>query len=403
MTIAPMVAPPVTPATTSTTPGVATPGAAAGDLGFGALVAALVAESAPCDTPEAPDPAVARQDTAESAPCDTEAAPDAAVGEDETAESAPCDTAAPVLLELLAGRIPHATPVPVVAALPPPVEASAAVPLSHGAYSSESPELPVAEAATTTSLTTDRSAPDAAVRRADGTATDAPAAAGQASTSPALPAPQASTPPTGPPDPGAAAMAGVVGSTPAASVERPAAPAVTAAVTRQVFPEVTRLASSGNGTHRVTLRLDPGSLGEVRVTLTVSAGQVRVSLAAGQEARDALLYSSPELRRLLERGGADATVSIRDLGATPGALLDRSTSRDDTAAAYARAAGEQVPSGSDRPGAGDTGPQRGPGHDQHARTRGDITARDGSPDPTTPSRPVELRTSRGPSGLDVSI
>lgn len=88
------------------------------------------------------------------------------------------------------------------------------------------------------------------------------------------------------------------------------------AVATQVFPEVTRLASSGNGTHRITLTLQPAQLGEVRVTLVVRDGAVRVRMSgeAGDGAvRQALASGAPELQRMLERAGAtEARVLVRD-------------------------------------------------------------------------------------------
>lgn len=95
------------------------------------------------------------------------------------------------------------------------------------------------------------------------------------------------------------------------------------AVVQQVFPEVTRMVStSGNGTHRITLTLQPAQLGEVKVTLVVRDGSVRVHLSgeAGEAGvRHALASGAPELQRMLERSGAaDARVMVRDqLGATP--------------------------------------------------------------------------------------
>lgn len=86
------------------------------------------------------------------------------------------------------------------------------------------------------------------------------------------------------------------------------------AVPGQVFPEVVRLSQSGPGTHRLTLRLDPGTLGEVRVTLTVRDGEVQVRLAAQHDAREILAQAAPDLRRLLEQsGGVDARVAVADL------------------------------------------------------------------------------------------
>ena len=91
----------------------------------------------------------------------------------------------------------------------------------------------------------------------------------------------------------------------------------TTAVLRQVFPEVTRVATqAGPGTHRLSVTLHPDDLGEVKVTLVVRAGAVHVHLAAGSgAAHDALLQGAPELHRLLEVTGGDARVVVRDASA----------------------------------------------------------------------------------------
>lgn len=92
---------------------------------------------------------------------------------------------------------------------------------------------------------------------------------------------------------------------------------------RQVGAVVERLASRGNGTHRISLTLQPEHLGEVRVTLVVRDGNVRVDLAAtGGEGRasDILRNDLPELHRLLENSGTtDARLTVRDLPASPSA------------------------------------------------------------------------------------
>ena len=85
-------------------------------------------------------------------------------------------------------------------------------------------------------------------------------------------------------------------------------------ITDQVFGQVTRLVSRGDGTHRLTLRLHPADLGEVKVVLTVKDGAVDVTLSAGAAARDALREGSPQLRALLELAGATTgQVTVRDL------------------------------------------------------------------------------------------
>lgn len=104
--------------------------------------------------------------------------------------------------------------------------------------------------------------------------------------------------------------------------------AVTKAVVQQVFPEVTRIVSTvitpapgapgpANGTHRITLTLQPEQLGEVRVTLVVRDGAVHVRLAGAEGAEGAAVHralagEAPELQRILERTGAEARVTVRD-------------------------------------------------------------------------------------------
>lgn len=100
--------------------------------------------------------------------------------------------------------------------------------------------------------------------------------------------------------------------------------AVAKAVVQQVFPEVTRVVSTvgtpggpGNGTHRITLTLQPEQLGEVRVTLVVRDGTVHVRLAGAEGVEGAavqrvLAGEAPELQRILERTGAEARVTVRD-------------------------------------------------------------------------------------------
>jgi flagellar hook-length control protein FliK len=170
-------------------------------------------------------------------------------------------------------------------------------------------------------------------------------------------------------------------------VATPAAPVANTTpldrVAAQVFPEVTSLVSRGAGTHRIALTLNPEHLGEVRVVMTVRAGAVHVRLAAGQEARLSLADGSGELSRLLEHAGAtEVRVVVRDLPATaPGAAsTNPSTPTTDTSSTSS---------------SGLTG-DRSP--DQHAGTRADHQARDGS-DHT----PRSIRTDGSTAGVTLSI
>lgn len=220
--------------------------------------------------------------------------------------------------------------------------------------------------------------PDAAPDRPAAVAPDAAAQAPVAAASPA-------------PDPASAvgSSAPVAGAT----AGQPSAPADVAPghhVARQVFPEVTSLVTRGDGTHRITLALKPEALGEVRVVMTVRDGSVHVRLAAGQEAQRALLEGSPELSRLLERVGAtDTRVVVRDLSASTGSTDGSATSQPTDL------------------GAGGTGPQ-----DQHAGTRAQHPATDGTHDGTphhgvspgaNPPRSNEPVTHARTAGVDVTM
>jgi flagellar hook-length control protein FliK len=182
----------------------------------------------------------------------------------------------------------------------------------------------------------------AATGSADGSAAGATGAAVNATVDPAarfgagtLPSPAAGDS-TGPGAvvAGAAGLGGVgaaAGTGPASASPAERGPWVTG----QVFPEVTRLVARGDGTHRLTLRLHPADLGEVKVILTVKDNTVDVTLSAGPAAREALREGSPQLRALLELAGATTgQLVVRDLapltGAANGLPSGPSTATPDT-------------------------------------------------------------------------
>jgi hypothetical protein len=139
-------------------------------------------------------------------------------------------------------------------------------------------------------------------------------------------------------------------------------------VTGQVFPEVTSLVNRGDGTHRITMTLQPEALGEVRVVMTVRDGAVHVRLTAGHEAHLALLDGSSELTRLLERVGAvDTRIVVRDLGATAAPTPGIGTG-------LGAGAGSGTWTGDSRP------------HDQHAGTHAGHFATDGTHHGNRPGR-----------------
>ncbi|RNL80242.1 flagellar hook-length control protein FliK [Nocardioides marmorisolisilvae] len=204
-------------------------------------------------------------------------------------------------------------------------------------------------------------------------------------------------------------------------------PAVTTTVSvpDQVFDRITGLTSAGNGTHRITMKLQPEALGEVRVVLTVRDGAVHVRLAAGQEARAALLEGSPELKQLLERAGAtDAKVVVRELPTSAVAAVQQpnGAAQAQTSAQHGHqnAQGDQPPqagqsatqtpatdtTSTDYPGLG--GGDRSP--DRHAGTRADHLATDGD-DHSRGHReggrrdvtPIRSGTRSAAAGLDLTL
>lgn len=166
----------------------------------------------------------------------------------------------------------------------------------------------------------------AATGSSDGSAAGATDAAVNATVDPAAPFGAGASPSWAAGDsagPGAMAGAAGQGGVGAAAGTGPAsaAPAERGPlVTGQVFPEVTRLVARGDGTHRLTLRLHPADLGEVKVILTVKDNTVDVTLSAGPAAREALRDGSPQLRALLELAGATTgQLVVRDLAPLAGA------------------------------------------------------------------------------------
>jgi flagellar hook-length control protein FliK len=154
-------------------------------------------------------------------------------------------------------------------------------------------------------------------------------------------------------------------------------------VTGQVFPEVGRLVSRGDGTRRITLKLSPEALGEVKVVLTVRDGDVQVRMTGSEQAQQALRAGAPELQRLLDLAGATSSqVVVGDQGSAPDAGLPGGTDRhqgdhpEDHRTAGTRDGDTSARDGSDR------GPQQRPPTDPDA-TRGDFT--------------------RTPSGVDVTM
>lgn len=80
---------------------------------------------------------------------------------------------------------------------------------------------------------------------------------------------------------------------------------------QQVVIVLASLRSSLDGTHEVTIGLEPEGLGSVKATITVNAGQIVVQLGADNEqARDALRQALPLLRHELAGDGSSASVLL---------------------------------------------------------------------------------------------
>lgn len=167
-------------------------------------------------------------------------------------------------------------------------------------------------------------------------------------------------------------------------------------VTQQVFPEVVRVVNNPNGPQRVTIKLNPEALGEVRVVLTSRKGGLEVSLAAGAEARHALSQGAPELQRLLDMvGRGDARIMVRDLAGTSVTQPVTSSSGSGLPNDLAGGAGN----GTGRPGGEAATGQQSRNHSPAGSTS---SATDGGQGTTNPSVPTES-VARGQQGLDVTM
>ena len=150
----------------------------------------------------------------------------------------------------------------------------------------------------------------------------APAAAARtAATGPAIPA--------APPPPATVGVPGIV------AVHAPAVVAATDTVVRpgpptlpeQLVPRIAALRTAADGTHRLTLRVEPESMGPVRVVAEIRGDVVRLELHGATDlARESLRSALPDLRRDLAASGLAASL---DLGAdtkqtaTPGGERQR--------------------------------------------------------------------------------
>jgi len=189
-------------------------------------------------------------------------------------------------------------------------------------------------------------------------------------------------------------------------------------VPAQLQPSLARLMSRGDGTHRMSLRLHPAELGEVRLTVTVKDGAVDVALAAGPEAQDALRDGSAQLRSMLgSTGHTLGRLVVQDL---PGAAVGPTA-----AAAGQGGVGQQSPQGQSPPqstpqatsqglGQGSTQQQAFGQPGQHAGQHQEGRPWTGEPFPGSapgpgrapvvpPSRPATPSARATRTGLDVRI
>ncbi|MBT1002803.1 flagellar hook-length control protein FliK [Paenarthrobacter sp. DKR-5] len=324
-----------------TTPAVATSGAGAVSGLAPAQAAAAPASNAQASTAQAAHPAAS-------------AASAAAVGP-AVALSAPGPVAA-------TGRQPKgpAKEGTVQAALPADKDGAAlaagqgAVPAPGGPSSAVAAPAPAASAALAPAAVT----PGAAVVTA--AAAPAPQAGpGRAAAEPTVTAVAAK-------DPGTAAapqFAQVAAATPAA----PATPAqaanpvhtpvaVPAGIAAQIARPVFTMARAPEGTHTLTVQVNPENLGPVTVQAHISAGNVRIELiAANSDGRDVLRQILPDLKRDLAGTGSQATLDLSS-GGQPGyqqGAQDREGSARTAQAGYPAARGERPP-----PAAGHAQPSR---------------------------------------------
>jgi flagellar hook-length control protein FliK len=291
---------------------------------------------------------------------------------------------APVVTASVVAAAPDAPTVPIAPATPTVTPLASpkltSVPADPGEAPEQDPDTPAAAAPP----------PPADPPPADPAPTD-PAPTDPAPTIPAPTVPAPTTPaPTAP-----VTSAGA----PAAVVTTPAAPSDVHRVSHQVFPEVVRIVANPDGPRRVTVKLNPESLGEVRVVLTSRRGGLDVSLAGGAEARHALAAGAPELQRLLEAvGRADSRITVRDLAGTPVTPAVQPPVVQPPSPSTAGSGLSADLTGGWGTGTGQPGGE--PGAQEHPR--GGSTAMDGTPAPTTPSRRTETVT-QARTGLDVTM
>ena len=110
---------------------------------------------------------------------------------------------------------------------------------------------------------------------------------------------------------GSAATAPTGAATPAPAAPAPAAPAEPRALAEQLGVRLSALRSAGPGEHLLTLRVEPDSIGPIRVLAHIGTEGVRIELLGGtDQARDALRAALPDLRRDLAAAGLGADLNL---------------------------------------------------------------------------------------------
>jgi flagellar hook-length control protein FliK len=109
-----------------------------------------------------------------------------------------------------------------------------------------------------------------------------------------------------------------------------AAPAFPVGVATQVSRRLVPLRRGPDGTHRLTIRLNPEGLGPISVVAQVRKGAIAVQITGGTEAgRAALQATLPDLRRdLMEAGFGSCSLDVQQGGPQPGQQGSGQASRE---------------------------------------------------------------------------
>ncbi|HEY9564880.1 MAG TPA: flagellar hook-length control protein FliK, partial [Nocardioides sp.] len=170
-------------------------------------------------------------------------------------------------------------------------------------------------------------------------------------------------------------------------------------VTTQVVDRIAEMVTSAGSTgeaHRVTLKLQPEALGDVRIVLTVRDGAVHVQLSAHEAAARTLVEDSPELRRMLDLlGTPDARITVREVGTSHGgSWLSNQADQQATGQSNNDSNGQRERDGQHN--------STDSNNDQ-ARTPGRSTATDGTDLVTSSSQRTQTVGSHRSTGVDLAM